>query len=122
MKDLIRKFKIRGRHFLEIAEFSAKKGRYDLALFHLEQSLQLLLKSKLLEKYGDFPKTHGLKELFSLVSKFKPKLKTMIKKNILSVDILEDAYIAARYLGSEYGKEEYEICKKFVKKLWELLK
>ncbi|HDN83628.1 MAG TPA: HEPN domain-containing protein [Candidatus Altiarchaeales archaeon] len=117
-KDLVTKLKERGKHFFQVAIFDAEKGRYDLALFHLEQSLQLLLKSKLLEIAGDFPKIHSLKDLFALLEEFFPNLDKIVDENILIIDVLEDAYIASRYLGAEYGKKEFDICRNFVKKLW----
>jgi HEPN domain-containing protein len=44
-KNLLR----RSRDFLETAEYQISRGFYDLAVFSLEQALQLFLKAKLLE-------------------------------------------------------------------------
>lgn len=56
-------------------------------LFHLEQALQLCLKYKLYEKYGDFPKTHSLKQLLA-------ELGAEVGIDPLVVDLLEDAWAA----------------------------
>ena len=73
-----------------------------------------------MEACGDFPKTHNLKELLELVSRISP-IKRIVRKNAILIDILEDAYIASRYLGAEYGREEYRRCKEFVKKMWKVI-
>jgi len=121
-KELVKKLRERGRHFLKVALFDAKEKNFDVALFHLEQSLQLLLKSKLLEKIGEFPKTHRLTELIRLLGKLLPSLKKVAEKNWSYVDILEDAYIGARYLGFEYTKKEFDACLRFVKKVWKVVR
>ena len=56
--------------------------------------------------------------LFHLLEEFFPNLDKIVDENILIIDVLEDAYIASRYLGAEYGKKEFDICRNFVKKLW----
>ena len=40
----------------------------------------------------------------------------MVKENLLAVGLLEGVYISARYLESDCGREEFEICSKLVKK------
>jgi len=89
-----------------------KERFYDLALVYLEQALQLFLKAILLERFGNFPKTHKIKELLNLLG-FK-----LSEEEILIVNLLEDVYIGGRYLEKEYSKEEYEIALKFVKKIF----
>jgi len=90
-----------------------KEKFYDLALVYLEQSLQLFLKAIILKKFGDFPKTHKIKELLKLIN-FEPK-----EEEIMIINLLENVYIGGRYLEIEYSKEEYEIAMKFVKKIFE---
>jgi len=92
---------------------SYKEKFYDLALVYLEQALQLFLKAIILKKFGDFPKTHRIKELLELIG-FKLK-----KEEVMIVSLLEDVYIGGRYLEKEYSKEEYEIALKFVKRIFE---
>lgn len=59
MKELLE----RAKRFLVDAEDDIKKEFYDLAMFHLEQSLQLLLKYILATEVGYFSKTHSLSSL-----------------------------------------------------------
>jgi len=46
----------RAKHFLKLSDIDAEDGRYDIALFHLEQALQPALKADLLRSRGDFPR------------------------------------------------------------------
>ncbi|ABP50303.1 MAG: HEPN domain-containing protein [Pyrobaculum arsenaticum] len=85
------------KSFLRAAGIMLEVGEYNLALFHLEQALQLCLKYKIYEKYGDFPKTHSLKRLLSEVGQ--------VAADPVIVDLLEDAYISSRYLPVRYSKE-----------------
>ncbi|MGB9704690.1 MAG: HEPN domain-containing protein, partial [Pyrobaculum sp.] len=73
-------------------------GEYNLVLFHLEQALQLCLKYRRYEKYGDFPKTHSLKQLFA-------ELGAEVEIDPLVIDLLEDAYIGSRYIPVRYSRE-----------------
>ena len=101
----------RVKRFYEMAKENYNLEYYDLALVHLEQALQLFLKAKILEKFGKFPKTHNLKELFKILGK---ELK---KEDLLIVDLLEDAYIGGRYMLRDYSREECEMAFKFVEKI-----
>ncbi|AGT36154.1 hypothetical protein N186_09090 [Thermofilum adornatum] len=56
----------RAKHFYRISDNDASTGRYDIALFHLEQAVQLALKAYLLRTIGDFPRTHSIKDLVEL--------------------------------------------------------
>jgi HEPN domain-containing protein len=56
----------RAKHLHRVTEFDAREGRYDIALFHLEQAAQLALKAHLYRTVGDFPKTHSLREVLEL--------------------------------------------------------
>ncbi|MCS7369571.1 MAG: HEPN domain-containing protein [archaeon GBS-70-058] len=86
----------RAKHFLNVSEYDVSAGRYDIALFHLEQSVQLALKAYLLKVFGDFPKIHSLKDLIDLSE--NNCLKKLAEDLWYIIDILEDAYIGARYL------------------------
>lgn len=83
------------KSFLRAARIMLEVGEYNLALFHLEQALQLCL--KIYEKYGDFPKTHSLRLLLSEIGQ--------VEADPVVVDLLEDAYIGSRYLPVRYSKE-----------------
>jgi hypothetical protein len=56
----------RAKHFFRISSYDVATGRYDIALFHIEQAVQLALKAYLFRVFGDFPKTHSVKELIDL--------------------------------------------------------
>lgn len=88
------------RSFWRAAQLMLSEGEHNLALFHLEQALQLCLKYKLYEQYGDYPKTHSLRTLINEVSRF-----TTIDVDPLILDLLEDAYIGSRYLPIRYSRE-----------------
>ncbi len=77
--DEIRKLKERSRKFKDAAEFHFSRGDYDLAAFNLEQSLQLLLKAKLLEGGVEFPKIHGLRRFFLMLGESIDKLEKFKK-------------------------------------------
>jgi HEPN domain-containing protein len=71
-KNLSKKFLERAKDFYEDAKIDLKKKKYDVAAFHLEQAAQFLIKAKLLEIFGDFPKTRDIRELLLILSrKFK---------------------------------------------------
>ncbi|MFB6489831.1 MAG: HEPN domain-containing protein [Thermoproteus sp. AZ2] len=87
------------RSFLRAARRDLGEGEYNLALFHAEQALQLCAKYRLYLAYGDYPKTHRLKELLdALGHHYDP----------LVVDLLEEAYIGARYLPMRYSEASAE--------------
>ena len=51
------------------AKFNFENGDNDLAMFHIEQACQLMIKAKLLDKKGYFERTHSLRKLLSEVFK-----------------------------------------------------
>jgi HEPN domain-containing protein len=59
---------------------------YSLAAFHLEQSLQFLLKYYLFRKLKDFPKIHSLTQLLKEVGKTYQKEK-MVEELIQKISI-----------------------------------
>jgi HEPN domain-containing protein len=108
--DEVRVLRKRALAFQRRARESFNSGDYDLAAFLSEQAVQLYLKSILLEELGDYPRTHSISYLFSLISKIQ-KYKDMGKffeerKKIFR--LMEDSYISSRYLSREFTKEEAE--------------
>ena len=112
-KKLFEKLIDRSKHFLKIAIFDAKNEKYDIALVHLEQALQLLLKAKIYEKTSEFPITHSIKILLKELNE-----KEIIEKNREIINVLETAYIAGRYYDIEYEKKDFEIAFEFVKSIF----
>jgi len=108
--DEVRVLRERALAFQRRARESFNSGDYDLTAFLSEQAVQLYLKSILLEELGDYPRTHSISYLFSLISKIQ-KYKDMGKffeerKKIFR--LMEDSYISSRYLPREFTKEEAE--------------
>jgi HEPN domain-containing protein len=108
--DEVRVLRERALAFQRRARESFNSGDYDLTAFLSEQAVQLYLKSILLEELGDYPRTHSISYLFSLISKIQ-KYKDMGKffeerKKIFR--LMEDSYISSRYLPREFTREEAE--------------
>lgn len=115
-KNLLR----RSKEFLDTAEYQKSKGFYDLAVFSLEQALQLFLKSKILDQGINYPRTHSVRELLEILSKIAPEdrktvIKTILQKYVLELGMLEDAYITSRYIMRKFTEEETDKLIKTVK-------
>jgi len=123
MKEEIRVLLRRAESFIKDSLEDLKREDFDLAMFHIEQACQLLIKAKLLELTGYFEKTHSLRRLLIDLSKiFKGKeLEDFIKGNWQMLRNLEYAYITSRYLPEEFKKEEVEQALQFYEKLKKLL-
>ncbi len=102
----------RAKHLYRISVNDVSAGRYDIALFHLEQAVQLSLKAYLLKTLGDFPRTHSIKDLVELSE--DSCLVKLSEEKWYVIDILEDAYTGARYFLRSYGEREYNEAKNFV--------
>jgi len=115
--------KKRAKAFLEDAKVDFARGDYDLVLFHVEQFLQLFLKYLLYQKIGDYPKTHSVVRLVrDLIKVYESKeLQEFYDESLETLYLLEESYIASRYLPREYGKEIAEIILKFSEKALEVL-
>jgi len=102
----------RAKHFFNISSYDVSLGRYDIALFHLEQAVQLALKAYLLKVFGDFPRTHSIKDLIDISE--NDCLKRLADELWFVINVLEDAYIGARYFIRRYGEKEWKEALKFV--------
>jgi HEPN domain-containing protein len=101
----------RSKEFLETAEYQIGKGFYGLAVFSLEQALQLFLKSKMLMSGIDYPRTHGVRALLELLSELaledeKASINRVLDTYLLELGVLEDAYITSRYVTREFRRED----------------
>jgi HEPN domain-containing protein len=96
--------------FLETALMQARAGMYDLAVFSLEQSLQLFLKATLLRVGSDYPKTHSIRRLLELLTEVtgRSELRELASRYSVELGALEDAYISSRYIPRIYTKDEFE--------------
>jgi len=109
--DEVRLLERRSKAFLARALDSLGSGDYDVASFLSEQAVQLYLKSILLRKLGDYPRTHSISILISILkrlSDFEDLVRFLENKRI-EVRFMEDAYIASRYMIREYTREEAEL-------------
>jgi len=109
----------RSRQFFETAEIQLEKGFYDLAAFSLEQSLQLFLKAALLKLGLEYPRTHSVRRLLELLHEVtgRDEIRDVIQEYILELGLLEDAYIASRYVIRDYGCDEVLKLKKAVEEV-----
>ena len=103
----------RSKDFLRTARFQIDAGIYDLAVFNLEQALQLYLKAKLLELGAQYPRAYGLRQLLKLLQEVAPEEKRrlaaqLLDRYLLELGALEDAYINSRYVPRDYTREEAE--------------
>lgn len=107
----VKLLKRRAKAFLSRALDSLSSGDYDLASFLSEQAVQLHLKSILLEKFGDYPRTHSISLLISILKKTSEynTLTKFFEERRREISLMEDAYIASRYLAREYTREEAEV-------------
>jgi HEPN domain-containing protein len=96
--------------FLEMALMQARSGMYDLAVFSLEQSLQLFLKAALLRVGSDYPRTHSIRRLLELQTEVtgRSELRELASRYSVELGALEDAYISSRYIPRVYTKDEFE--------------
>ena len=109
----------RSRQFFETAEMQLERGFYDLAAFSLEQSLQLFLKAALLKLGLEYPRTHSVRRLLELLHEVtgREDIRDVIQEYILELGLLEDAYIASRYVVRDYGRDEVLKLKKAVEEV-----
>ncbi len=103
LAEEVERLRKRAVSFLEAAEERLKAGSYDISCFLAEQAVQLYLKSVILEFSGEIPRTHSIRKLLSILSNLLNIKFDFDRKELI---FLEDAYIKARYLSSEYGEED----------------
>ena len=106
--DEVKILRKRAKSFLLRAIECLNSKDYDLASFLSEQAVQLHLKSILLEEIGDYPRTHSISILISILKKltnYNLLLKFLEEKRN-EIRLMEDAYIASKYLPREYTEDE----------------
>ncbi len=115
--------KKRSREFLEEYEDALRGGRYSLAVFFLEQALQLYLKARLLEEGASYPRTHNIRALIRLLARVKDdnKLLELLDKYSLELSTLEDAYITVRCFFKEFSRNDAIKLKSIVEKVLEIV-
>lgn len=124
-RDEVEHLERRAREFLKTADYQAGEGMYGLAIFSLEQALQLFLKSRLLLHGVDYPRTHDLRRLLEILasvsSEDEPRIRRLLRERALELSFLEDAYISSCYFLREFGEEEYRRVRAVVEEVMGLL-
>ena len=110
MKEEVELYLKRAEKFKRNAEFNFENQDYDLAMFHLEQAMQLLAKAKMLDLKGYFEKTHSLRKILSDLKQIEEskQIEEFLRKYKTELRNLERAYITSRYYFEEFFKEEVE--------------
>jgi len=103
-KEEIELFLKRARNFLDGANERFQKEDWDLTCFMAEQSVQLFIKAKILEKGGEFPKTHSIRKIFGML--YQLTKEKVFKYDRKALIFLESAYLNSRYFSFTYEKED----------------
>ena len=115
--DEVEILRLRSVEYLEEAERLIQEKKWDLAMSALHLHCELLLKSKLLEVGATYPRTHSLRELLRILSRFNEKVLSLLtdENSILRLSRLEEGYISSRYLPVRYSEEDVLPLWRFVK-------
>jgi len=107
------------RRFYETAVMQISRGFHDLAVFSLEQSLQLFLKASLLKLGVDFPRTYSVRRLLEIIHEVtgEDKIMEVLRRFSIELGALEDAYMTSRYVARDYNREEVERFKRVVREV-----
>jgi len=115
--DYVNTLRERGRLFYMYAREALERGHYDLALFYAEQAAQLRAKALILRVAGFVPRSHSVRELLGLLSKFldalgRGDLSEAVRRVAAecrdALKTLDEAYVASRYLPKTYEREDAE--------------
>ncbi|NAZ26465.1 MAG: HEPN domain-containing protein [Nanoarchaeota archaeon] len=109
--------------FFKEGEKNLNEGKYNLAMFHLEQALQLGLKYKLYELTGTYDKTHDIIILLNKITELTKdnKLKEIMDNEYITLELIKQAYISSRYLPFTYDKKSTEKAYQVVKNILNVL-
>jgi len=95
--------------YFEKKAYEAMRERtYKFVLYFADQALQLYIKYILAKRVGDYPRTHSFSALFEALEAAGVKALEFYEEYSDVFDLLEDAYIAVRYLGREYSIKSAE--------------
>ncbi|MEM0173278.1 MAG: HEPN domain-containing protein [Sulfolobaceae archaeon] len=92
--------------FFSEAEYDIRNGKYNLAIFHLEQALQLALKYILFQLKGSFEKTHDIIRLLDEVIELtkNEKLRKLRNDEATTLEVIRESYITSRYFPFDMDK------------------
>ncbi len=122
MREFVETLKRRAERFLVDAEADLESGEYDIALFHVEQAVQLFLKARILSFGVEFPKTHEISTLVKIAGELGVRgLGKLVRENRDTVELLEHAYISSRYLPISFSKKDVEKALEFARRIRDAL-
>ncbi|QXJ29420.1 hypothetical protein J5U23_02289 [Saccharolobus shibatae B12] len=92
--------------FFAESENDIKNGKYNLAMFHLEQALQLALKYILFQFKGSFEKTHDVIRLLDEVIELakNENLRKIRNDEASTLEVIRESYIISRYFPYSVDK------------------
>ncbi len=113
----------RSKRFYETATMQMDRGFHDLAVFSLEQSLQLFLKASLLKTGIDFPRIRSVRRLLEMLHEVTDEdgIKEVLRRFNVELGALEDAYIMSRYVARDYNRKEVERFKEVVEEIMKVV-
>jgi len=109
----------RSLRMLSSARRSLLDKDYDIAAFMADQTVQLYLKSVILELTGEVPRVHAARQLMHILKDLlgEPNpVDDFVRENRSLLIRLEEAYISSRYMPREYEKDEAEELVNFAEK------
>lgn len=114
----------RSLRMLVHAEECLRSGDYDLAAFLAEQSVQLYLKSVILELAGEVPRTNSIRQLLHMIRTILDgekarRIDEFVYEHRRLLAGLEEAYLASRYLFRVYERDESEELVRFAREVVE---
>jgi len=123
VKEEIKFLLKRAKSFFRDAKYDYENRDYDLAMFHIEQAIQLLIKAKLLDLKGSYERTHSIRRLLSELSDLieSNRIREFIRENKKILRDLERAYISSRYYYEEFFPDEVENAMKIYRELRDIL-
>ena len=107
-------------YFERKAREAFEEGEYSFTLYFADQALQLYVKYILTKEVGDYPKTHSFSTLLKALGRITQEASKFYEENAEVLDLLEDAYLAVRYLGREYSRKSAERALKILKNFREV--
>ncbi len=128
--DYVELLRRRSKAYYEYSRGAFERGDYDIAIFMIEQALQLYIKSMILRILGYTPRTHMIRELLAALAKalsslnknlLASRIKDFVEENRDALKLIEEAYTGSRYLYKVYEREDVEKLLSIAEKLINLL-
>ncbi|BCU66700.1 DNA-binding protein [Sulfolobales archaeon HS-7] len=110
--------------FFGESELDIKRGKYNLAMFHLEHALQLAFKYTLFQLKGSFEKTHDIIRLLDEVIELtnNERLRNVRDEEATTLEVIRDSYITSRYFPYSVDRLVVERAYNVVKAILDELK